>query len=281
MKRCVRLLSQRILVPLAIVILALGIYFLGSRDLVGQATDVRPQALTPGPCLHGNFYLVDQDADDFFDSAELCNCAGGSCARVSCEGAACTKPRLLTLNKVGGGSGIVDSDPAGINCGADCSEAYLSGMPVTLTPRESAGSTFGAWAGCDTLSNKNCIVTMNRDRSVTVQFNLIMYRLTVAKSGVGSGTITSTGINCGTDCTETYAQGTSVVLAQSSSPGSAFVGWGATGCTGAACAVTMDGDKTVVATFGCVNEAYRCTENHGESCARPQFCQSGNWVAVP
>ena len=38
--------------------------------------------------------------------------------------------------------------------------------------------------------------------------------LTVGKSGTGSGTVTSSpaGINCGSDCSEAYASGTSVTL---------------------------------------------------------------------
>ena len=40
----------------------------------------------------------------------------------------------LTVAKAGTGSGTVTSSPAGINCGADCSEPYNSGTVVTLTP---------------------------------------------------------------------------------------------------------------------------------------------------
>ncbi len=39
----------------------------------------------------------------------------------------------LTVAKDGTGSGTVTSSPAGINCGADCSEPYTSGTVVTLT----------------------------------------------------------------------------------------------------------------------------------------------------
>jgi uncharacterized repeat protein (TIGR01451 family) len=75
--------------------------------------------------------------------------------------------------------------------------------------------------------------------------------LTVAKSGTGTGTITSTpGIDCGIDCGEEYDAGTSVTLLATASRGSRFVSWGGA-CSGAAagCTVTMDAAKAVTATF--------------------------------
>ena len=42
-------------------------------------------------------------------------------------------PFTLSVTKAGTGSGTVSSNPAGINCGADCSEAYSPGTVVTLT----------------------------------------------------------------------------------------------------------------------------------------------------
>src|SRR4029434_884888 len=38
------------------------------------------------------------------------------------------------------------------------------------------------------------------------------YTLTVAKSGTGSGVVTATGINCGSDCSESVTSGTQVEL---------------------------------------------------------------------
>jgi hypothetical protein len=51
--------------------------------------------------------------------------------------------------------------------------------------------------------------------------------LTVLKAGTGSGTVTSDppGIDCGSDCSETYPDTGYVVLTATPAPGSAFVGW--------------------------------------------------------
>ncbi|MCX7616330.1 MAG: hypothetical protein N2Z68_03000, partial [Patescibacteria group bacterium] len=75
--------------------------------------------------------------------------------------------------------------------------------------------------------------------------------LTVSKSGTGSGTVTSTptGINCGTDCSESYTSGTSVTLRATASAGSVFAGWSGD-CSGTGtCTVALDSNKTVTATF--------------------------------
>ena len=79
------------------------------------------------------------------------------------------------------------------------------------------------------------------------------YFLTVTKSGAGSGTVTSSpaGINCGTDCSETYASGTVVTLRARANAGSYFVGWSGDGdCSGIGpCTITISGTTAVTATF--------------------------------
>ena len=77
------------------------------------------------------------------------------------------------------------------------------------------------------------------------------FTLTVAKSGTGSGTVTSSpaGIGCGTDCTQSYASGTSVTLTARSSRGSTFTNWSGA-CTGSgSCVVSMTQARLVTATF--------------------------------
>jgi len=78
------------------------------------------------------------------------------------------------------------------------------------------------------------------------------YTLTVQKAGSGSGTVTSSpsGIDCGSDCTETYNAGTIVTLTAVAASGSIFEGWSGGGCSGTGtCAATMDTSKTVTATL--------------------------------
>ncbi len=77
------------------------------------------------------------------------------------------------------------------------------------------------------------------------------HALTVARTGTGSGTVTSSpaGISCGSDCSESYASGTNVTLTAAAGAGSTFAGWsGACSGTGT-CAVTMSAARSVSAAF--------------------------------
>jgi hypothetical protein len=76
--------------------------------------------------------------------------------------------------------------------------------------------------------------------------------LTVAKSGTGSGTVTSSpsGIDCGSTCSATYNENTLVTLTATPATGSTFTGWSG-GCTGTGtCTLTMTGNLTTTAIFG-------------------------------
>ena len=157
----------------------------------------------------------------------------------------------LSVSRSGSGSGTVTASPAGINCGADCTESYNSGTMVTLTASPAVGSSFTGWSGGGCTGTGSCVVTMDAAKSVTATFTLNTYTLTTSRSGTGTGTVTSSpaGINCGADCTEAYNHGTSVTLSAAPASGSTFAGWSG-GCTGSgSCVVTMDAAKSVTATF--------------------------------
>jgi hypothetical protein len=77
----------------------------------------------------------------------------------------------------------------------------------------------------------------------------VTYTLTVQKAGTGSGTVTASGVSCGTDCSQTYASGTSVTLSVTPASGSTFAGWSG-GCSGTGtCTVSMTAARSVTATF--------------------------------
>jgi hypothetical protein len=105
---------------------------------------------------------------------------------------------LLSVSRNGTGAGAVTSSPAGIDCGADCSESYLFGTTVNLTPSASAGSQFTGWSG-HCVGVGPCAVTMDAARSVTANFtaggfNLDFYTVApcrVFDTRTGAGAIPS------------------------------------------------------------------------------------------
>jgi uncharacterized repeat protein (TIGR02543 family) len=69
------------------------------------------------------------------------------------------------------GSGTVTINPTGINCGAVCSQHYLSGSPVGLTPTASPGFVFTGWTGdCNFADPSGCTFLLSSDISVTAKF---------------------------------------------------------------------------------------------------------------
>ena len=80
----------------------------------------------------------------------------------------------LTVMNTGGGTGTVTDNPifGVINCGSVCVAQYLRGTPVTLTATPDPGSTFNEWRGapCNNDTTLQCVVTMDRDRTVEANF---------------------------------------------------------------------------------------------------------------
>jgi len=73
------------------------------------------------------------------------------------------------------------------------------------------------------------------------------------------GTVTGTGINCGSDCTESYDNGTIVTLTASPASSWYFFEWSGS-CTGTGtCTLDMNDNKTVMATFVQIDESSTTT----------------------
>lgn len=86
---------------------------------------------------------------------------------------------------------------------------------------------------------------------------MLVFNLTVGKSGSGMGTVTSNdgGINCGVTCTRPYGSGGIVTLNAIATGGAVFTGWQGA-CIGVGtCVVTMSGATAVTATFATASSA--------------------------
>lgn len=159
----------------------------------------------------------------------------------------------LSVNKTGNGAGTVTSTPAGINCGAKCTQSYKNNEVVTLIASPDDNSVFGGWSGDADCAD--AVVTMDKDKTCSASFNTKpeippdRFSLDLIKTGEGTVTSDPTGINCGSDCSENYVSGTSVTLSAVPSAGWKLIGWhGVLDCQDGI--VTMDQNKTCTAQFG-------------------------------
>ena len=171
---------------------------------------------------------------------------------------------LLTVTTDGTGSGLVTSDPAGINCGVSCAAEFVDGSVVTLTAVADAGSVFAGWTGAITSSDLTIEVTIDAAKSITATFEEEAvpetFALTVIKAGTGNGLVTSdpAGINCGVSCAAEFVAGSVVTLTAVADAGSVFAGWtGAVTSSDLTIEVTMDMAKNITATFNEEEVTYR------------------------
>jgi sugar lactone lactonase YvrE len=167
-------------------------------------------------------------------------------------------PVVLSVTKSGSGDGTIVSTPAGISCGADCSEPYPVSTVVVLTVTPVSGTVFTGWSGGGCTGTGICVVTLVDATTVNAGFlteGPPTARLSVAKLGTGDGTVTSApaGISCGSDCSQTYVLPVVVTLTASPAAGSVFEGWTGAGCSGTStCVAVLTADVTVTARFSLV-----------------------------
>lgn len=160
-----------------------------------------------------------------------------------------------------------------IDCGIDCTESYYTGSSVTLTAVPQYGSTFLGWSGdCVTATSgafgtffkkllglskisPRCAATMDAAKTVAASFSVRNYTLTANKTGSGTGTVQTVtnasvsipGIDCGSDCTETYNAGAAVYLR--ATPDAGMVATWSGDCSYDGIISVMDANKTCTADF--------------------------------
>lgn len=144
--------------------------------------------------------------------------------------------------------------------GSSGSYGEIVDLPVnttTYTDTNVAGSTTYCYrvrayndAGNSGYSNKACRTT-----------SISPFSIAVSKAGTGTGTVASTpaGINCGTDCNESYAGGAVVTLSATPASGSRFDGWSGGGCAGTgSCTLSGNSSLSVSATFTSTSSGAAC-----------------------
>jgi hypothetical protein len=123
--------------------------------------------------------------------------------------------------------------------GLDTNSGRIAGLPVR-------GGYYGFTVQVADASSR----TARKDLSIQVRDSSSF--LKVGKTGAGSGVVQSspTGIDCGVDCGEEFAEGTTITLSAEPARGSRFAGWNGAGCSGTGpCRLTATGPQTVTARF--------------------------------
>jgi len=166
-------------------------------------------------------------------------------------------PKLLThevrVEGIEGGSVVFDHPPLETSCnGNACSYIYFHGVTVVMTFIPKSNYIFNGWEG-DCSTREPCLMRVDTDKNVvaSLQAKINYNNLTVTKTGQGYGTVISNpaAINCGSNCSGQFAEGSNVSLIAQPDNGYTFTGWGGA-CSGiGTCVVTMDSEKSVSATF--------------------------------
>ena len=124
----------------------------------------------------------------------------------------------------------------------DTSNVYIAG--IAHSP--DYPTTSGAYD--NTHNGGEDIIISKLDKNLSA----FQYMLTVNITGNGTVTSNPVGIDCGTDCSENYVEGTVVILTATPDTGSIFAGW-AGDCdscgSSLVCSITMDSNKTCEAVF--------------------------------
>jgi len=162
--------------------------------------------------------------------------------------------------------------------GASCEGEYTEGTTVTLFAGHNERAAFAGWGGTCSGTEPTCKVTLSAAKEVEATFTAIPQQIltvTNPSTGPGGGTITGTSpglefasIDCGngaTTCTETYNQGTKIVLTVTANERSTFVGW--TGCAESPspneCELTLTAATEVKAEFAPVPQEALTVTNPG------------------
>jgi uncharacterized repeat protein (TIGR02543 family) len=121
--------------------------------------------------------------------------------------------------------------------------SYDQGSMVELTATPDAGWSFAGWSGDATGMANPVSLFMDGDKSAIATFTINTYTLTTVI--VGSGTVARVPDQA------TYAHGAGVELTATPADGFVFTGWsGDVAGFANPTSVTMDGNKSVTATFG-------------------------------
>lgn len=211
-------------------------------------------------------------SDWSFAGWDGCSSVSGASCAVTLDGSANPHEITATFNPTGvppGDSTLTVSttedlsgnggEVAGgqIDCGSsnnECMWTVVTGSTLTVAETPDAGYSFDGWGGACSGTSTSCTVTMSDDAFVTATFVKSASTNTLSVTVTGSGVVSGGGISCtsagGSTCSADEDANTQVTLTATPGSGAGFSGWGGA-CAGTTttCVVTMDGAKSVTASF--------------------------------
>src|SRR3989344_1292226 len=200
---------------------------------------------TLNSCTAGTLNDIPDDTNNY-----LWQCLGTGTPRGT--DASCSLPKSTTytlyVSRTSGGS--VSSNPAGISCGTDCNEAYVSGTSVTLIASANSGYVFKYWTGDCIGTSSTCTLLMNSDKSTMATFGTGTAGFDFSLSNGGAKSVTQ-GSNVINIITATLVSGTtqSVTFSASGLPSGVSASFSPTSCN-PTCPTTMTITASSTATIG-------------------------------
>ena len=179
------------------------------------------------------------------------------CASAFAASGAQAATYSVQMSRSGTGTGTIATSPAGIDCGSTCSANFTQNSTLRVTATAAAGSTFSGWTGACAGQANTFSASLLGSASCGAVFTASAVTppkvtLSVGKAGAGSGTVTSSpaGIACGSTCSSSVSQNTSVTLTAAAASGSTFSGWsGSCAGTSANTQIVVSSNASCTATF--------------------------------
>lgn len=157
-------------------------------------------------------------------------------------------PNSLAVGDMSDGCQLIEDD---VKCDVDdIPFGQTQTITFVLTPSVPGSFSIPISTGASEDTNPS-----NNNGSIGFTVASASRTLTVTKEGGGTVASAPAGISCGSDCSESYPEGTDVFLTATPDSGQRFVSWTGGGCdgvTGRICTVTVNADTAVKATFAAV-----------------------------
>ncbi len=212
-------------------------------------------------------------------------------------------PGSQTVSATVTGEGEVSADQGTLSgCtssgGANCEEERFEGETVTLTATAIGANHFVTWGAspCENASpdaEEECEFEVGSSPiAATAEFEADGFELKVEKEGTGNGTVESdvagvgsNKIECGSTCTELFAESTVVTLTGTPGSHSEPVEW-ISGCEnspapGGSCEVTMSEAKEVKASFTAITHTLGVTVEGSGAAECKEDSEAFGSCAVP